>query len=441
GVEKAKAADDMLPEQVKHALEQLVEKLQGLMGNGESTLGKTLAALERKPGAPAEGGALEEAQAAQKESEQLFAKGWDERKKDLETVAAEMKKTISEAIDRLLRKIEEEVMKVAEQVLEKALQTAAASWDLKETDSATEAGATRQLEAAMQRELDDAKEELKRLGEDFKAAAEGAGADMLTHLAAGTDAVTGSADESVAASEEVQDNPVRKADEHSKAAEAQHDELARGHDENKDKHEEQTKKFLSSLKDQYGKVHEMGQKMQGPLAETVQKSGVSIDKSAGIQMSQARGALDQIASAYAQAKSAYDEAEKHRGSLQDLVSRMPELRERVDQAFTQLKSAYDEGSQASDEAKKTATCACKVPDDERVKEAVLAAIGELEKAAKKAEETAEKAQKAVDCAAQGDAAEAEKNAGAAQSSQQATASAAGSASASAKQSQQTAAQA
>src|SRR5207302_1562008 len=171
-------------------------------------------------------------EAAQKESEQLFAKGWDEGKKDLETVAAEMKKTISEAIDRPLKKIEEEVMKVAEQVLEKALQTAAASWDLKETDSATEAGATRQLEAAMQRALDDAKEELKRLGEDFKAAAEGAGADMLTHLAAGTDAVTGSADQSVAASEEVQDNPVRKADEHSKAAEAQHDELARGHDEN-----------------------------------------------------------------------------------------------------------------------------------------------------------------------------------------------------------------
>ena len=523
--EKAKAAYDMLPEQVKHALEQLVEKLQGLMGNAESTLGKTLAALERKPGEPAEGGAFEEAQAAQKESEQLFAKGWDEGKKHLENVAAEMKKTISEAIDRLLKKIEEEVMKVAEQVLEKALQTAAASWDLKETDSATEAGATRQLEAAMQRALDDAKEELKRLGEDFKAAAEGAGADMLTHLATGTDAVTGSADQSVAASEEVQNNPVRKADEHSKAAEAQHDELARGHDENKDKHEEQTKKFLSSLKDQYGKVHEMGQKMQGPLAEAVQKSGVSIDKSAGIQMSQARGALDQIASAYAQAKSGYDEAEQHRGSLQNLVSRMPELREKVDQAFTQLKSACDEGSKASDEAKKTvkehekeiaaeaekateeaakavkraeaalaeakkrieqnkalfrgmpmrkgaaeaidaasaaarsatgaaesaknsgaeakesATGACKVPDDERVKEAVLAAIGELEKAAKKAEDTAEKAQKAVDSAAQGDAAEAKKNAGAAQSSQQATASAAGSASASAKQSQQTAAQA
>jgi len=218
--------------------------------------------------------------------------------------------------------------------------------------SAREAEATEQLEAAMRRALDDAKEELKKLGEDFKAAAE-TGADMLAHLATGTDAVAGSADQSVGAAKEVQDNPVRKADEHSKAAEAQHDELARGHDENKDKHEEQTKKFLSSLKDQYGKVHEMGQKMQGPLAETVQKSGVSIDKSAGIQMSQARGALDQIASAYAQAKSAYDEAEKHRGSLQDLVSRMPELRERVDQAFTQLKSAYDEGSKASDEAKKT----------------------------------------------------------------------------------------
>src|SRR5690349_12399708 len=97
----------------------------------------------------------------------------------------------------------------------------------------------------------------------------------------------------------------------------------------------------------------MGEKMQGPLAETVKKSGVSIDKSAGIQMSQARGALDQISSACAQAKSVYDEAEKHRGTLEDLVSRMPELREKIDQACAQLKSAFDEGNKASDEAKKT----------------------------------------------------------------------------------------
>ena len=243
-------------------------------------------------------------------------------------------------------------MKAAEQVLEKALQTAAASWDLKETESAKEAEATAQLETAMRRALEDAKEELKKLGEDFKAAAE-TGADMLAHLATGTDAVAGSADQSVGAAKEVQDNPVRKADERSKAAEAQHDALVRGHDENKDKHEEQTKKFLSGLRGQYGKLHEMGEKMQGPLAETVEKSGVSIDKSAGIQMSQARGALDQISSAYAQAKSSYDEAEKHRGILKDLVSRMPELREKVDQAFAQLKSACDEGSKASSEARKT----------------------------------------------------------------------------------------
>src|SRR5205807_2618374 len=131
--ENAKAAYEMLPEQVKRALEQLVEKLKSLMGNGESTLGKTLAALEQK----AEGG------------------------------------------------------------------------------------------------LEDAREELKRLGEDFKAAAE-TGADMLAHLATGTDAVAGSADQSVGAAKEVQDNPVRKADERSKAAEAQHDALVRGHDENKD---------------------------------------------------------------------------------------------------------------------------------------------------------------------------------------------------------------
>src|SRR2546427_2415698 len=207
----------MLPEQVKHALEQLVEKLEGLMGNGESTLGKTLAALDQK----AEGG-LEDARAAQKESEELSAKPWDEAKKPLEDLAAESKKQISEAIGRLLKKIEDEVMKAAEQVLEKALQTAAASWDLKESESAREAEATEQLEAAMRRALDDAKEELKKFGEDFKAAAE-TGADMLTHLATGTDAVAGSADQSVGAAKEVQDNPVRKADERSKAAEAQHE--------------------------------------------------------------------------------------------------------------------------------------------------------------------------------------------------------------------------
>src|SRR5207248_8940286 len=89
------------------------------------------------------------------------------------------------------------------------------------------------------------------------------------------------------------------------------------------------------------------------LGETIDKSGISIDKNAGIQMSQARGALDQISSAYAQAKSAYDEAEKHRGTLKNLVSRLPELREKVDQAFAQLKSACDEGSKASGEASNT----------------------------------------------------------------------------------------
>jgi len=157
----------------------------------------------------------------------------------------------------------------------------------------------------------------------------------------------------VAASNEVQNNPVRKAEEHSATAEAQHDTLSKGHDQEKDKHDEQTKKFLSQLKDQYAKVHEMGQKMQGPLAETIQKSGVSVDKSAGVLMSQARGAVELMTAAHEQAKSAYDDASKHRGTLKELVARMPEIRDQVDRAFAQLQSAFDEGSKASEQARKT----------------------------------------------------------------------------------------
>jgi len=96
---------------------------------------------------------------------------------------------------------------------------------------------------------------------------------------------------------------VRKADEHSKGAEAQHDALSKGHDEEKDKHEEQTKKFLSQLKDQYGKLHEQGQKMQGPLGEPSRRAASRSTRAAGILMSQARGAVDQVMAAYEQAKS------------------------------------------------------------------------------------------------------------------------------------------
>ena len=204
------------------------------------------------------------------------------------------------------------MLQAAEKVLEKALQTAVASWDLKETESATEAEATKQLKAAMQQALEDVKVELKKLGEEFKAV-EKAGTDLIAHVSQGTDAASGSADESVSASAEVRNNPVRKADEQRKAAEARHDTLARGHEEEKGKHEEQTKKFVSQLKEQYAKVHELGQKMQGPLGETIQKSGVSIEKSAGVLMSQARGAIDQVAAAYAKARSAHDDAGKQPG--------------------------------------------------------------------------------------------------------------------------------
>src|SRR3954469_14413167 len=264
-----------------------------------------------------------------------------------------MKKKISAAIDRLLKKIEDEVMKGAEKVLEKALETAATSWDLKETESATQAEATRQIKEVMQKALADAKEELKKLYEDFKGVAEKAGTEMLMNLAMGTDAAADSADQSVAAAGEVQDNPVRKADDHSKAAEAKHDELSKANDAEKDKHEEQTRQFVGGLKEQYGKLHELGEKMQGPLGEAVQKSGVSVDKSAGILMAQARGAIDQVAAAYGDAKAKFDDAQKHRASIKDMVAHIPEIGDHVEGAFAQLQSAHDEGSKAFERARQT----------------------------------------------------------------------------------------
>ena len=141
---------------------------------------------------------------------------------------------------------------------------------------------------------------------------------MLADSVKATDAAADGADQSVAAADEVRDNPLRKADEQSKAAEAEHDALSRGHDEEKDKHEEQTKGFVARLKEQYGKAPRARERRcRGPLGEAVGKSGVSIDKSAGILLSQARGAIDEVMAAYGEAKSAYDGAQKERGDLAD----------------------------------------------------------------------------------------------------------------------------
>ena len=80
------------------------------MGEGASTLAKTLEAIEQKAELRRQT-LYSKAQAAEKEAEELFAKAWAEAKKQLESVAQEMKEKISGAIDRLLKKIEEEVMK------------------------------------------------------------------------------------------------------------------------------------------------------------------------------------------------------------------------------------------------------------------------------------------------------------------------------------------
>ena len=463
---------------------------------------------------------LAEAKSAQSQAAQLFAKLWDEAKKDLEKIAEEMKKKISAAIDRLLKKIEDEVLKGAEKVLAKSLETATQSWDLKEAESASEAEATKQLKQIMQDALAAAKEELNKLWEDFKGEATRVGGEMLTHLAMGTEAAGQSADSSVAASNEVQNNPVRKADEHAQSAGKEHDRLSQEHDQGKEKHEEQTKQFLKQLKDQYKELHAAGEKMQGPLGETLKKSDTAIGKSAEVFLSQARGAVDQVQAAQAQAKAAYEGAQKKRADLRGLVRRIPEVGEQIESAFEQLKSSYDEGDKAvekaretvrkhekqveieaekltaaaeaatkraeqelararqqmeknaalfaalpsragtvenaraadsatqsatgaaasattgSAQARSTATGACKVPDDENVRRSALGAIGEFEKAAKKAAETADKAQSAVDSARNGDAAGAQKNAGAAQNSAAATAAASSSASSSAQRSQE-----
>jgi phage protein D/DNA repair exonuclease SbcCD ATPase subunit len=512
-------------EQLKEKAPQSAEKLgQPLVDQAKGALDSANELLARANDALAEAkkDGLAEAKSAQSQAAQIFAKLWDEARKDLEAIAEEMKKKISATIDRLLKKIEDEVLKGAEKVLEKSLETATQSWDLKETESASEAEAAKQLKQIMQDALAAAKEELEKLWEDFKGEATRVGGEMLTNLAMGTDAAGESADSSVAASREVQNNPVRKADEHAQGAKKEHGRLSQEHDQGKDKNEEQTKQFLKQLKDQYKELHAAGEKMQGPLGETLKKSDTAIGKSAEVFLSQARGAVDQVQAAHAQAKAAYEGAEKKRADLSGLVRRIPAVGEQIESAFQQLQSSCEEGDKAvektretvrkyekqveieaekitapaeaarkraeeklawarqqmernaalfaalpsrpgtvenaraadsatqsatgaatsattgSAQAKSTATGACKVPDDEKVRSSALGAIGELEKAAKKAAETADKAQSAVDSARSGDAAGARKNAGAAQNSAAATAAASSSASSSAQRSQQSA---
>src|SRR5438477_3492501 len=338
-VAKLKELTEKVPQKANVVGQPLVDQAQKALETAKTLLDHAKQALEE---AGKDG--LADAKSTQKQVEEFFAKVWDEAKKQLENIAKEMKEKIVQAIDRLLKKVEDEVMKGAEKVLAKALETATHSWDLKETESAAGDEATKQLKEIMKQALEDAKVELNKLYEDFKGVAQKAGTEMLTHLVMGTDAAAGSADQSVEAAGEVQNNPVKQSDEHTKTAEARHDELSKAHDAEKDKHEEQTKKFLGQLKEQYGKVHEMGQPMQGPLQESLKKSGVSIDKSSSILMSQARGAVDQISAEYEGAKKAYDEAKAHSSSLKELTSRIPEIRSHVDEAFNHLKSAYDEGN-------------------------------------------------------------------------------------------------
>src|SRR5205814_2850963 len=135
--DKAKEASEKIPETVKRALEQLIEKLRGLMGKGDGTLSHTLRAIEAKIGQLAEDEQdnLAEAKKEQSEAEQLFAKVWDEGKKELDKVGEETKKKVKEAVDRILKKIEQEVLEGARKVLEKSLETATHSWDLKDTES------------------------------------------------------------------------------------------------------------------------------------------------------------------------------------------------------------------------------------------------------------------------------------------------------------------
>ena len=93
-----------------------------------------------------------------------------------------------------------------------------------------------------------------------------------------------------------------QADKHEQETSPKRDELQKQHDAEKDKPEEQTKSALKTMKDQYGKLHEAGQKLQGPLKAAVEKSDTAIGKSAQIAMSQARGAVDQVQAAYADAQ-------------------------------------------------------------------------------------------------------------------------------------------
>src|SRR5207237_10880250 len=118
----------------------------------------------------------------------FLAKRWDEANKGMEEIAKQMKDKIVKAIDDLIKKVESELMAAMEKVLAKALETAATSWDLKETESKTADAATQEAKALMKKVLEDAKEALKKLWEDFKGVAQEVGTKALMNLVMGTDA-------------------------------------------------------------------------------------------------------------------------------------------------------------------------------------------------------------------------------------------------------------
>src|SRR5205814_9245096 len=104
-----------------------------------------------------------------------------------------------------------------------------------------------------------------------KGKAQEAGDNLTAGVAVGTDAAGEMSNQTDAAAKQTQDNTVGKVDKHEQQTSAQRDELQKQHDAEKDKREEQTKSALKTMKDQYGKLHEAGQQLQGPLKQAVEK--------------------------------------------------------------------------------------------------------------------------------------------------------------------------
>src|SRR5262249_21415088 len=291
GYDQAQEAYKDLPETVKRELQRLMETLRGNMGKGDGTVSSTWTAIDAAAAGGSEGG-LAEAKKEQAEAEQLFAKGWDEEKKELDKVAEETKKKVKGSVDRVLKRLEQEVVGTEKHVIDKSLETANKSCDLSPADSASANDAQKQLKARMQQALEDCKAELRQLSAEFKAAQK-AGEELVGHVGKAADAAGEMSKRADAAAAQTHDNPVEKADKHQQEAVTQQKELQKQHDAEKGKHEEQTKSALKSMKDQYGKLHEAGQKLlQGPLKQALEKSDTAIGKSEHIAMSQAPGALD-----------------------------------------------------------------------------------------------------------------------------------------------------